>query len=177
MNFSEVKILFTDSCSLIILEKSGLISFLKKNFTVYTISEVKEETLKKPKIKNQQRYNILEEFFQNIFFYNDKIESTNLPVDKKLFLALEHFKKYQADIKVAMLTDDKKIIKRLYKKEHFFINALLIPAVLYHREIISLSAAKSYMNIIKENSRYSKEVIRYAENILSSSRALKIDQL
>lgn len=170
IDFLYLKRLFADASSLIILEKSRLIAFLQSNFEIYTIKEVKEETLKQNKFKNEKRYQLFEQFFDGVILYdNQKIEKHNVETDQKLILSFKEFLSCNRALKPAVLTDDKKIIQVLYKQEISFINALLVPVVLYLRKVIAKEQAGRFMDAIKRNSRYSSDIIDYAAGYLENN--------
>lgn len=164
MDFKIITNLFADSSSLIILEKSGLLALLKDHFSCYTIADVKQETLKKSKMPDQKRFKDFNIFFNRVHVI---LLSPHIgTVDQKLLKTFIQYIVKNPDKKMVMLTDDRKIIEVLIRKELPFINALLIPVILYKRDIISIKEAYSFIEEIKKNAYYAKGIIDWAMNEL-----------
>ncbi|HBE03539.1 MAG: hypothetical protein A2096_00805 [Spirochaetes bacterium GWF1_41_5] len=159
------KYLLADASSLIILEKSSLLDALKKNFMIYTIPEIRSEVLDQCPSRDRNHYLALENLFSSIRIMNLS-EASYLSADKKLIFAWsDAFSRRSWNS--ALLTDDKKIIRACIRKKIPFINALLVPVLLYQAGKIDVKTAYNHLENIQKFARYSQEVKDYALSGLS----------
>lgn len=143
--FEQLKKALIDTSSIIYSQKAGFFSILSRTIQLYSLPEVITETEKQvPGVVLLQHSG-----------------SPSLSTDQKLIsCALEN--------KLAMISEDKSILRAMQRAEAPYYNALMMLNFLLFSQRIDGNSYHRYFKALKNNARYSKAVWEFGEHIYTA---------
>jgi len=140
--FGRLKKAVIDSSSIIYTQKAGYFAVLGKTIQLYSIPEVLSEIkARAPGVRVMRSSG-----------------SASLSTDQKLvFCALEN--------KIAMISEDKKILAAMHRAEAPYYNALMMLNFLLYSQKIDDDSYRKYYGVLKTIARYSDDVWEFGRQI------------
>lgn len=159
-----MKIIISDSSTLILLQKIDLLHFLLKNHELFIPNEVYKETVEKGKERlHEDAFFIEEQISKKKIF---KIEVKNKVLINKLILdynihkgeaeAIALFLEIKADI---LAVDDHKAITLCRIMKIPFMTAISFILYLFKNKILSKKESQDYIALLQEYGRYRDMII------------------
>ena len=159
--------MITDSSTLILLAKCGLLDLFIKRLYLEIPNKVKDESTivkdtfdSKLITKRIKEHKIHVSKINNLLFYNNLLRDFNFGKGEAEAITLAFEKKE------TLLIDDKKAINACKILGIKFITALNVLVMLYKNKTINFETAKIILKKLMEYGRYSKELIRKVEEDL-----------
>ena len=157
--------LVADTCSLIFLYRIGLLDLADKFYKFYITRLIYQELGKRANKEEMETYQKSMSLFD---LDNVSIKPVNLPnastADKSLIVL------YHAAHAKAVLSEDGIILKYCQKNNIPHFCCLSLVADMARKEIISMKAAKQYLNKLEKYGRYADWVIETAYIMLEDKK-------
>ena len=161
------KIIIIDSSSLLLLHKADILTRLSEVYNLQCTLAVFDEVVQSQK---HDSININDYFKKNaidIIYVNNEVYSNLLHFgigERETILLYKQSIKTSNQIDIFICIDDKKAISFCFAKKIPFINALLVPKLLYLQNIISKNTFQNKFNELSKAGWYSKSIIKRAQN-------------